>query len=97
MDKQERPLDLWAEVMHTDGTIERVLPAGNRWELHELQNLVGGFIQLVHLPPAHGVDRCALVNEDGHHLQLTINPGASLLLGQMIVGPAVIIPYALLH
>jgi len=96
MEKQERPLDLWAEVMNTDGTIERVSPAGKRWELYELQNLVGGYIQLVRLPQGFGTDRCALVNEDGHRLKLTINPGASLLLGQVIVGPAVIIPSALL-
>lgn len=96
MNKQERPLDLWAELMNPDGTIERVSPEGDRWKLHELQNLVGGYIQLVRLPPAHGTDRCALVNEDGHRLKLPINPGASLLLGQVIVGRAVIIPSALL-
>jgi hypothetical protein len=59
MNKQKRPLDLWAELMNPDGTIERVSPEGDRWKLHELQNLVGGYIQLVRLPPAHGTDRCA--------------------------------------
>jgi hypothetical protein len=96
MEKQERPLDLWAELMNPDGTIERVSPAGNRWELYELHNLVGGYIQVVYLFPTLETELCALVNEDGHRLELPINRGASLLLSQIIKGPAVIIRSALL-
>ena len=88
--KNEKP-ELSAEVMHPDGRTERVYPTGNRWSLHELQKLVGGYIELVGLAPAHGHDRCAVVNEEGHRLELPLNPGASLLLGQAIVGPVVII------
>jgi len=94
--KQKKPADLSAEVMHPDGRTERVWPAGLRWKLAELQKLVGGFIELANIPPEHGVERCAILNEDGFSLSLPLNPGASLLLGKHIVGPVVIIQSALL-
>jgi hypothetical protein len=98
--KNEKP-ELSAEVMHPDGRTERVYPTGNRWSLKELQELVGGYIELVSIAPApggppHGHDRCAVVNEEGHRLELPLNYGASLLLGQVIVGPVVIIRSELL-
>ena len=89
--KKSKNTDLSAEVMHPDGRTERVVPSGKRWTLKELQGLVGGYIELVAMTPANGHDRCAVVNEDGFRLELPLNYGASLLLGQTIVGPVVVI------
>lgn len=76
-------------IMHTDGTVTPVTPKeGKTYQLEELQALVGGYIELLPLEQ----NRYAVVNEDGMLHGLPVNPGASLLLGQFIVGPAVIIP-----
>jgi hypothetical protein len=76
-------------IMHTDGTVTPVTPKkGTTYDLEELQALVGGYIELLPLEK----NRYAVVNEEGMLHGLDLNPGASLLLGQKIVGPCVVIP-----
>ncbi len=58
-------------------------------DLSTLQNLVGGYIERVSipgLPTAH-----AYVNEDGLLKHLPVNPAASRLAGQSIVGPMIVL------
>ena len=75
-------------IMHTDGTITPITPKrGKTYSLEELQSYVGGYIELLPLEKS----RYAVVNEEGMLHDLAINPGASLLLGQKIVGPCVVI------
>lgn len=76
-------------IMHPDGRITPIAPKnGTEYTLKELQGFVGGYIELV--PMSKG--RYAVVNEEGMFHGLDLNPGASLLLGQSIVGPCVIVP-----
>ena len=76
-------------IMHTDGTVTPVTPKkGKTYDLEELQSYVGGYIELLPLEK----NRYAVVNEEGMLHGLDLNPGASLLLGQKIVGPCVVIP-----
>jgi hypothetical protein len=66
---------------------------GSAW-LKALQTAVGGYIEVVGLPwhPA----LCLVVNEEGLLKDLETNMHASMLAGQRIVGPVVLLPRALL-
>ena len=76
-------------IMHTDGTLTPITPKkGTTYSLEELQALVGGYIEMLPLEK----NRYAVVNEEGMLHGLDLNPSASLLLGQKIVGPCVVIP-----
>lgn len=55
--------------------------------LAEAQEIVGGFVEMVYLRGGSQM----LVNEDGRMLELEPNPDASLLAGQMIRGPALVL------
>lgn len=84
-----------ATLLREGGTEEAVTPwDGARFALHELQALVGGYIELVTLWPDPRVLFC---NEDGHRLGLALNPAATALYrgdpprhDGLIVGPAVV-------
>jgi len=54
----------------------------------EIQALVGGYVEVVHLSPG----RVALVNEDGRPLGLPPNPEASRIAGVSLVGTVVLAP-----
>ena len=56
--------------------------------LHELQRLVGGYIETVPVPDTP--DLIGIVNESGLINGMAINPLASTYLGQPIFGPVVI-------
>jgi hypothetical protein len=75
------------EVMHEDGAYEVITARGKTFSLAELQHVVGGYIELV---PVRG-GRYMVVNEEGMMRDMDINPGASLLAGTTIYGPAVVI------
>ena len=63
--------------------------ATERPELHEAQNFVGGYIELVNsrLYP----DTQILVDEDGLSKKLAVNLQASKVAGCMIVGSAMVL------
>ena len=64
---------------------QRVLPSnGRKFELKELQALVGGYIEAV--PNVHPIAYC---NEEGRLLNLPFNELASQTFGQMLVGDVV--------
>ncbi len=84
------PTPATAQVMHPDGCITHHNPKGARWTLREVQALVGGYVENVRIPGDR--ERTALVDEEGMLKELPLNYGASLMLGQAIVGPAVILP-----
>jgi len=57
--------------------------------LETLQDLVDGYVELIHIP--NKPDWQMLVNEDGRMKQLPYNEEASELCGRPIVGHAVIL------
>ena len=82
-----------ARLYKTDGTNEEVSPAdGKTFKLRELQDLVGGYIELVQLG-----DAVLIVNEDEKIKGLPFNREATFVLQVMrftedvIVGPAVLV------
>lgn len=62
--------------------------------LEALQQAVGGHIEVTGV--VGRPDLCLVVDEDGLLKELDENPTASLFAGQRIVGPAVLLPRALL-
>jgi hypothetical protein len=76
-----------AIVYKADGETKNVEPKnGIRFMLEELQEYVGGYIELVHLmEPKYYL----LVNEDGLLRGLPLNKAASVIAGRRIVGDAV--------
>ena len=65
-----------------------VEPEGETWTLDELQELVGGYIELLGVPSK---DRVLVVNEDGRLKGLPFNKNATdLYQRDTIVGDAVI-------
>lgn len=57
------------------------------YSLEKLKELVGGYVEAVKIP---GTKYLLLVNEDGRLKGLHINPAASSLADQVIVGDAVV-------
>lgn len=68
-------------LIKPDGTEETIRPAkGGKFTLEELQHAVGGYIELVHFAPRHGLGHyTAYANEDGLGLGLPYNRVASRL------------------
>ena len=80
----------YATVIHTGGA-EQVLTSDEPITLRDLQDLVGGLIEVIGL--GHG--RSLVVNEEGCMRNLRVNTEASKLAGYGIVGPAVLLHYTL--
>jgi len=79
-----------------EGGPERLAPAdGKHFSLEELQDAVGGYIELVAIP---AVPRAVLiVDEDGLRKRLPANDVATYLAQQRVVGPVVMCARALLR
>lgn len=68
---------------------------GKHFSLDELQEAVGGYVEVVPLPRRAlnpGADVVMIVNEDGLRLQLAPNDMASVLAERPIVGTVVVCP-----
>lgn len=83
-----------ATLIKPDGTRTPVSPAkGEVFKLQELQEMVGGYIQLVFWG-----EMIAVINEDGKSMGLPPNPTATmlgagfLLPGDYVVGDVVLAP-----
>lgn len=78
-------------VCRVDGMDYELHPVnGKKFSLAELQKAVGGYIELVRLPPGNG-HRIMYANEDGIGLGLYPNRRASLIAGQKILGDVIIV------
>lgn len=62
--------------------------SGGRERLTAMQEAVGGYIEYVYINRGRDV---LVVNEEGRLIGLPINPAASLLAGQAIVGDALLL------
>lgn len=81
-----------AIVIEIDGTARSVRPDDGRaqFTLEELQGFVGGYIQLV---PSRERFRGVLMlaNEEGRLKGMKMNAAATVLSGQLVVGPIVLL------
>jgi len=81
-----------AELWRSNGQKEDVMPAnGATWELEELQEYVGGLIEVVPIK-----DGQMIVNEEGLLEGLSHNVSASLVAHRQIVGDVVLSPEGML-
>lgn len=71
------------EVLHVDGRREVVREA---MSLHDMQSIVGGYIEVVTLPNKKHI----VVNEEGLLLGLPTNLAASNIAGRPLVGTAIL-------
>jgi hypothetical protein len=83
-----------ALLLTTDGGVQPHKPGGDAFTLEEAQAAVGGYVELVRpLPPvdqAFGGSVKLIVNEEGRLNDMPLNPVASMLAGQPIVGSVLI-------
>ena len=87
-------------IVKTDGSKHVITPKnGKKFELEELQEYVGGYIQVISLKNKH--NQCMVVNENGKLYNLQHNTEASIIAHSekaifdtdFIVGDAVIVNY----
>ena len=76
-----------AKLLKTDGDVKEIQPQnGADFALDELQQHVGGYIEIVRISK----DMIMVVNEEGLLEQLEPNLFASAIVGYMIVGNVVV-------
>jgi len=77
-------------LIKIDGTKEIIDPKdGNKFSLEELQEIVEGYIEFIHLPDRP--DKTLVVNEEGKLINKEYNPAASILAQRPIVGQVALI------
>lgn len=88
-------------ILKTDGSKHVITPqVGTKFNLEELQELVGGYIQVINL----NEEQCMVVNENGKLYHLEMNAEASVIAHachaifptDFIVGDAVLLQNKLL-
>ena len=79
-------MNMTSKIIYTDGHEEEVMPVnGKRFQLHQLQQIVGGYIECIPLtaPMPNGLenlkDLSMIVNEEGKLNSLPINEKATAL------------------
>lgn len=78
-------------IIKTDGSMEPLVPKGKRVSLQEMQNVVGGLIEMVNLS-----DKVMILNEEGKIFGLPLNHKATVLFqrdhghGDVIVGDVIL-------
>lgn len=79
-------------LIKSNHTIDEVDPPSGCYRLEKLQEMVGGYIQILSLPASEitGEGLCAVVNEEGRILKLPQNDIASMIIGEPIVGDVLI-------
>lgn len=87
-----------AEWIKVDGTRETVKAKGRYFSLQELQDRVGGYIERIPIVQGQSIGnisveegQCMLVNEEGISKELKLNPEASRIAGQTILGNVLIL------
>ena len=92
-EQEESKPDKWAHVYYPNGDFQETQPNnGSTFELEELQEVVGGYIEIVRLNDG----RIIIVNEDGLSLNLPVNIEATNILRrdhsttEYIVGTAIV-------
>jgi hypothetical protein len=73
------------------GEETRLFPNGKKWSLKEMQNKVGGYVEMI-FRTSMSQDYVMVVNEEGRLCGLPVNQQASEVAGRMIVGDVLIVP-----
>lgn len=82
------------KLLQTDGIVQEVQPKnGETFSLKELQEFVGGYIELVTLPD----DLVLVVNEEGLLHNLPYNGLAKLMFQRDLVGNILVCPRTMLN
>lgn len=80
----------YIQVYEPDGFEYEQVLYGSQTQLKQLQDIVGGYIEVVQI----GGGEVAIVNEEGLIHGLPYNQNASMLAGLDLVGTVVIMDYA---
>ena len=91
--QEESKSDKWAHIYYHNGDFQETQPNnGTTFELEEMQEIVGGYIEIIRLKDG----RIIVVNEEGLNLNLPVNIEATNILRrdhsttQYIVGNAIV-------
>ena len=91
--QEESKTDKWAHIYYPNGDFQETQPKnGTTFELEEIQEIVGGYIEIIRLKDG----RIIVVNEEGLNLNLPVNIEATNILRrdhsttQYIVGTAIV-------
>ena len=97
-DGEDRPFK-HGRIVFPDGSTEPMpeLEARSPARLKQLQEAVGGYIEMIHGHPMTPDRLALLVDEEGMLKGLAVNELGSMMAGQVIVGPLVIVPMAALQ
>jgi hypothetical protein len=85
---KKREASRWIKA---DGKETRLFPNGKAWSLKEMQEKVGGYVEVI-FRTSMSQDYVMVVNEEGRQQRLPVNQKASEVAGQMIVGNVLIVP-----
>jgi len=82
-------------LLRANGMVEEISPKnGNKFELKELQDYVGGYIELVQVPEDGLI---AIANEEGLLKRLPFNSAANIMFGLELVGDIIICPPTMIN
>jgi hypothetical protein len=81
-----------AQIIKTNGEIINITPneGCNELSLQQLKEAVEGYIEMVPMNNPAYDGKIMFCNEDGHRLEKRLNPVASLISNQTIVGNVII-------
>ena len=83
-------------LLRANGMVEEISPKnGKKFELKELQEYVGGYIEVVQVPEDGFL--IAIVNEEGLLKRLPFNSAANIMFGLELVGDIIICPRTMLN
>lgn len=85
---KKREASRWIKA---SGEETRLFPNGKQWSLKEMQEKVGGYVEMI-FRTSMSQDYVMVANEEGRLHHLPVNQKASEVAGQMIVGDVLIIP-----
>lgn len=79
-------------LIKTNHTVQKIDPPAGGYELEQLQEMVGGYIEIVPIPASFvmGSEMCIVANEEGMIKKLPLNDVASIILGSYILGDVLI-------
>lgn len=85
---KKREASRWIKA---SGEETRLFPSGKQWSLKEMQDKVGGYVEIIYRTSL-SQNYVMVANEEGRLQGLPVNEKASEVAGQMIVGDVLIVP-----
>jgi len=69
-----------ATLIKTNGTEIEIFPAKEFFSLKEMQDSIGGYIELLHIPSEKDPSAILIIREDGYIIDLPVNKNATQLV-----------------